>query len=298
VVDAGGAGYLLLTTDPITFATDEIGLYVVTVNANDIATAGGTPRWLLATVLLPAGRSTEELVRNVQAQLESACREQGIALVGGHTEITLGLDRPVVVGAMVGEVRRERLVRSDGGRPDDIVLLTQSAALEGSCILAREHREHLRGAGFENGLLERCAGFLRTPGLAVLPAARAALRATLVHAMHDPTEGGVATALWELAEASEVSLRVEPHCIPVLSETRRLCDHFGLDPLGLIASGALLLLVDPADAEAVIRTCEGEGIPCASIGRAEAPGSKGCGVFEAASGQPLPRFAQDEITRV
>jgi hydrogenase maturation factor len=178
------------------------------------------------------------------------------------------------------------------------VLLTQSAALEGSCILAREHRERLRDAGFGGGLLERCAGFLRTPGLGVLPAARAALRATLVHAMHDPTEGGVATALWELAEASRVSLRIEPRRIPVLSETQRLCDHFGLDPLGVIASGALLLLVDPADAEAVIRACEGEGIPCTRIGLAEEPGSKGCGVYEAVSGQPLPRFAQDELTRV
>jgi hydrogenase maturation factor len=298
VVDAGGAGYLLLTADPITFATDELGLYVVTVNANDIATAGGTPRWLLATLLFPAGRSTERFVRDVQAQIVSACRELGIALVGGHTEVTVGLDRPVVVGAMVGEVSRDRLVRSDGGQPDDVVLLTQSAALEGSCILAREHRESLRAAGFEGSLLERCAGFLRSPGLGVLPAARAALRAARVHAMHDPTEGGVATALWELAEASGISLCVEQHRIPVLSETRRLCDYFGLDPLGLIASGALLLLVDPADAEAVTRACEGQGVPCARIGHAELPGSKGSGVFEASTGEPLPRFAQDELTRV
>ena len=289
---------LLLTADPITFATDEIGLYTVTVNANDIATAGGTPRWMLVTVLLPAGRSTQDLARDVQAQIEAACRELGIALVGGHTEVTVGLERPVVMGAMVGEVSRDRLVRSDGGRPDDVVLLTESAALEGSCILAREHREQLRGAGFEDELLKRCAGFLRTPGLGVLPAARAALRAALVHAMHDPTEGGVATALWELAEASRISLHVEPHSIPVLSETRRLCDHFGLDPLGLISSGALLLLVAPADADAVIRACEGESIPCTRIGHAEAPDAEGSRVLDAASGQLLARFPQDELTRL
>jgi hydrogenase maturation factor len=298
VVDAGGARYLLLTADPVTFATDEIGLYLVTVNANDIATAGGTPRWLLATLLFPARQATAELVRGVQAQLEAACRQLGVALVGGHTEVTVGIDRPIVVGAMVGDVSRERLVRSDGGRPEDVVLLTQAAALEGSCILAREHREPLRAAGFESRLLDRCAGLLRTPGLGVLPAAHAALRATLVHAMHDPTEGGVATALWEIAEASRLSLRVEPHRIPVLPETRRLCDHFGLDPLGLIASGALLLLVDPVDAEAVIRACEEEGIPCTRIGHAEAPGAQGSGLFDAASGRPLPRFPQDELTRV
>jgi hydrogenase maturation factor len=298
VVDAGGDGYLLLTADPVTFATEEIGLYVVTVNANDIATAGGTPRWLLATVLLPEGRSTEALARDVQAQLGEACREQGIALVGGHTEVSFGLDRPVVVGAMVGEVSREGLVRSDGGRPQDVVLLTRGAALEGSCILAREHGDALLRAGFERELLERCSAFLRTPGLGVLPAARAALGAASVHAMHDPTEGGVATALWELAEASGISLRVEPQRIPVLPETQRLCDHFGLDPLGLIASGALLLLVAPGDAPAVLRACEAAGIPCVPIGHAEAPGSEGCGVFDAQSGAPLARFAQDELTRV
>lgn len=298
VVDAGGAGYLLLTSDPITFATDEIGLYVVTVNANDIATAGGSPRWLLATVLLPEGRASAELARGIQAQLETACRELGIALVGGHTEVTPGLDRALVVGAMVGEVSRERLVRTDGGRVQDVVLLTESAGLEGCCILAREQREPLRAAGFEEELLERCADFLRRPGLGVLPAARAALRAARVHAMHDPTEGGVATALWELAEASRVSLRVESDRIPVLSETRRLCDHFGLDPLGLIASGALLLLVDPSDAEAVTRACEGAGIPCAPIGHVEASGPEGSAVFDAALGRPLPRYPQDELNRV
>jgi hydrogenase maturation factor len=202
------------------------------------------------------------------------------------------------VGALVGEVSRERLERTDGGRPEDVVLLTESAGLEGGCILAREQRERLLAAGFEGELLERCAGWLRRPGLGVLPAARAALGAARVHAMHDPTEGGVATALWELAETSRVSLRVEPDRIRVRSETRRLCDHFGLDPLGLIASGALLLLVDPSDVEAVTRACLGAGVPCASIGRAEAPGPGGSRVLDAALGRPLPRFPQDELTRV
>lgn len=298
IVEAGVDAYLLLTSDPVTFATDEIGLYAVTVNANDIATAGGMPRWLLATVLLPASRATRKLAREIQSQLEAACREHGIALVGGHSEVTSACERPVVVGAMVGEVSRERLVRSDGGRAGDVVLFTRSAALEGSCLLAREHGRALRAAGFEEELLVRCAGILRDPGLAVLPAARAALGAARVHAMHDPTEGGVATALWELAEASRLSLRIDPRSIPVLSDTQRLCDHFGLDPLGLIASGSLLLLVAAADAEAVSGACQAEGIPCSRIGFAEAPRPGGAGVFEIRDGRPLPRFDQDELTRV
>ncbi|MEN8182467.1 MAG: AIR synthase-related protein [Myxococcota bacterium] len=298
VVDAGGEGYLLLTADPITFATEEIGLYAVTVNVNDIATAGGVPRWLLATVLLPEHGTGEDFARDVQQQLETACREHSIALVGGHTEVTRGLNRPLVLGALVGEVPRDALVRSDGGRPEDAVLLTRGAALEGSCILAREHRDALRQADFAAEFLERCAGFMRSPGLCVLPAARAFARATRVHTMHDPTEGGIATALWELAESSSLALRVDAAAIPVLAETRRLCSHFGLDPLGLIASGALLALVEAADAQAAIASCEDAGIPCARIGRAEAADLSGPRVLDSGTGRPLPRFTQDEIARV
>jgi hydrogenase maturation factor len=296
VVDAGGPNLLLLTADPVTFATTAIGHYAVTVNVNDVATAGGRPRWLLATVLVPTG-SEPELVFEIQEQLREACAGQGLCLVGGHTEVTDAVERPVVSGALVGEVARDALVSADGTRPGDVVLLTQSAALEGTAILASELEDRLRAAGFTSAFLEGCARLRLEPGLSVLPAATAALAVARVHAMHDPTEGGVATALWELAEAARVDLEAEPARIPVLPETRQLCEHVGVDPLGLIASGALLLAVEAAHEQAVAAACAERGIPCTRIARALGRSGSAPRVLDTGSGGLLPRFAQDEITR-
>ena len=101
-------------TDPITFASAQIGWYAVNVNANDIACTGATPRWFLATLLLPENLTTAALVEDIFAQIDAACAQMNITVAGGHTEITAGLGRPIVVGHMLGEVTPERLVTTDG----------------------------------------------------------------------------------------------------------------------------------------------------------------------------------------
>jgi hydrogenase maturation factor len=297
VVDTGGERYWLLKADPVTFATDEIAHYAVTVNANDIATAGGTPRWFLATLLLPERASTPELAQGILRGLGAACRRLGVGLVGGHTEITLGLDRPIVVGAMIGDVAKDRLVRPDGARPGDVVLCTKGVPLEGGTLLAREKREALLAAGFPAEEVARCAGWLHDPGISVVEDARAACGAARVHAMHDPTEGGIATALVELAAASGVGLLVDAAALPVLEPARRWCDHFGLDPLGVIASGALLVAVAEPDAAAVEAALAARAIACARVARV-VPRAEGLVLREGGRERPLPRFDQDEITRV
>jgi len=299
VVDPDPAGdrYWLLTADPITFATDEIGRYAVTVNANDIATAGGVPRWLLATWLLPEAGCSPADVERWSEQLRTRCEELGVALVGGHTEITAGLDRPIVSCAMVGDVHKDRLVRWDGMGVGDVVLCTKGVPLEGASILAREKRATLLEAGVPEGLIEECAGYLYDPGLSVVAEAGAACGAARVHAMHDPTEGGLATALAELAEASSVGLRVEGDTLPVLEPARRLCRALDLDPLGLIASGALLLAVAPGDEIAVTAAIASLGVRCVRIATA-VPAAQGLTMVSAAGERPLPRFARDEIARV
>src|SRR6185436_13997962 len=98
-----GDRLLIAAADPITFATDAIGYYAVTVNADDIAVMGGTPRWFLATLLLPERGTTPDLVRDIFAQVRRACDDLGIALAGGHTEVTVGLQRPLLSGHMLGE---------------------------------------------------------------------------------------------------------------------------------------------------------------------------------------------------
>jgi hydrogenase maturation factor len=290
-----GDRYLVAKTDPITFASDEIGWYAVHVNANDVACTGATVRWFLATLLLPESRTDGALVDAIFDQIAGACDELGVALVGGHTEITYGIDRPIVVGCMLGEVAAERLVQPDGARPGDALLLTKGIAVEGTAIIAREKGDEL--AGIDKAVLERSRSFLYDPGISVVRDAAVATAAGEVRAMHDPTEGGLATGLGELAEAAGVGLEVDEEAIPVFPEAAVLCAQVGLDPLGLIASGALLMAAAPADAVGILSALAEAGIAAAQIGHV-VERAQGI-VFQSAEGErPLPRFERDEIARL
>jgi hydrogenase maturation factor len=293
--ESGSSPYLVAKTDPITFASEEIGWYAVHVNANDVACTGATPRWFLATILLPQAGTHEALVDEIYEQIADTCRQLDIALVGGHTEITHGFDRPVIAGFMLGEVAPNALVRPDGAQPGDALLLTKGLAVEGTAIIAREKGEDL--SHVDPALVERSRDFLHRPGISVVQDATIAVDAGDVHAMHDPTEGGLATGLWELAEAAQVDLVVDRDAIPVFEETTVLCQALDLDPLGLIASGALLLAVAGDDAEDIRRALGEAGINAARIGRVVERG-KGT-VLRTVGGQhPLPRFERDEIARL
>ena len=296
VIDFGET-CLVVKTDPITFATDEIGRYAVHVNANDVATMGAVPRWFLATLLLPESRTDEALIRSVFESLRRAAGEIGVSLCGGHTEITAGLDRPIVVGQMLGEVRREDLVRSSGLQAGDSVLLTKGLGIEATAILAREKAVELRDRGFDPDMLDAACKYLHDPGISIIREARIACETAPVHAMHDPTEGGVATALRELAAASNCGLSVDGEALFASEETRLLCDAFQLDPLGVISSGALLIGLAPGDAEPVRDAIRNAGIPCEIVGRAESPDFglrlRVDGVWE-----DLPEFDRDEIGKI
>jgi hydrogenase maturation factor len=293
VIDPGGPNLLVLKSDPITFATDEIGWYAVQVNANDIATTGAAPRWMLATLLLPEGGATPALVEKIGAQLFSACSDAGIALVGGHTEVTHGVDHPILIGALLGEVARERLVTPRGIRPGDRVMLTKGIPIEATAILARELPERLAGA-LTPQEIEQAAGFLKDPGISVLRDAQVALAAGRVTAMHDPTEGGLASALWEMAEAGQVSLRIDRAAIPMPPLAAKVCRAAGIDPLAAIASGALLFTADPQDADVIRTALEAAGIPCSEIGTVES------GIVQVLQDDLtlLPRPQRDEIARL
>jgi hydrogenase expression/formation protein HypE len=290
--------YLVAKSDPITFATDEIGWYAVHVNANDLACCGAVPRWWMAAVLLPEGKASPELVDTIFHQFAQACGQVGAQLVGGHTEITYGLDRPIVVGTMLGEVEPGGLVSTDGARPGDVLLLTKGIAVEGTAIIAREKRAELAGR-VPDALLARCAGFLHEPGISVVPEAQLACRVAGngVHAMHDPTEGGVITGLHELAAASGCGLEVVGHQLPVLPETRAVCEPFGLDPLGLIASGSLLAAVAPGSAGELISALREAGIQAADIGRVLPAGAERV-IIWGDERRPLPMFPRDELARL
>lgn len=296
IIDMGDR-CLVAKTDPVTFATDDIGYYAVHVNANDIACCGATPKWFLATLLLPERGTTAALAEAIFAQLADACTELSVTLCGGHTEITHGLDRPIVIGQMLGEVEHGHYVTSAGARVGDALILTKGIAVEATAIICRERKESLGGV-LGPDEIARCAAFLRRPGISVVADARLAAAVGGVHALHDPTEGGLATGLRELAQAADVGLLVDEAAVPVLPECATLCRHFDLDPLGLIASGALLIAAAHTQAHAIVAHLSDHGVAASIIGEVR-PASAGLRLRRASGDTVvLPRFARDEITRL
>jgi hydrogenase expression/formation protein HypE len=295
VIDAGGR-YLVVSTDPITFATDRIGWYAVHINANDVAVMGARPLWFSIVVLLPEGRATSQMFEAIMADVRSACSELGVTLCGGHTEITRGLDRPIVIGQTIGEVEPARLVRKDRIQVGDHILLTSGIAIEGTAILAREWPERLRDR-VDVDLLARARRLLVTPGISVVSAALAAADVgDVVHAMHDPTEGGLASGLSELVASSGLGLRVDRERIHVLPETAVISAALGLDPLNLLASGALVIAVAPDGVDKVLASLRARRIAVAVIGEI-LPATEGLTISEGGRIAPLEVRERDEIAR-
>ncbi len=295
VIDMGES-YLVVKSDPITFATDRLGWYGVHINANDVACMGAEPRWFLATVLLPGGGATEALAEEIFGDIREACQTLGVTLCGGHMEVTLGLPRPILAGQMLGEVEKEGLIRGDGARPGDDLILTKGIPIEGTALMARERGEALRKS-FGDKMVERAREMLVDPGISVVPDALTAARSARIHAMHDPTEGGLATGVHELAVASGVGLLIHLERVPLLPEGKAFCTYFGLDPLGVIASGALLIALPPEESPGVLAALRKAGISASSIGEVRER-EEGVRVLDGGIPRELPLYSSDEITKI
>lgn len=288
----------VVAMDPVTAASERIGWYVVHVNANDVATRGAEPAWFLFTLLLPVEDATRERVAEIFDQVDLACREVGAELIGGHTEVTEGIDRPLAVGTMIGEITTFRLTSTRGACRGDAVIMVGPCGLEGTTILASEYRGHLLRHGVTEDVIDRAARFLDDPGISVVPAARIAMGRAKPHAMHDPTEGGLSTALHELARAAEVGLEINEEHVPMREETRVICERLGIDPWGLMGSGALLVCVNAADAEPLLKAYAEANIEARNIGAVYGPDH---GVYRVNAGTgacPLPLYEVDELIRV
>ena len=290
-----GERLLVAKSDPITFATDLIGWYAVQVNANDIACTGGTPLWFLATLLVPEGFSEGE-AEGVFDQVLEACAALGVTLVGGHSEVTHGIHQPILMGSMLGEVDRERLVSTGGAQEGDSIVVTKGIAIEGTALLARERADALRQIGVPTATIKSAGAMLAEPGISVVDDARIACASVRVHSLHDVTEGGLATGLREVAQASELGLAVEEGSLPVLPETQTICQAMGLDPLGLLASGALLVTLPASDVPALLAALEEGGINGWEIGQMIAQ-EEGLQMLGYRREVPLPEFPRDELAR-
>ncbi len=286
---------LVVKADPVTFVTDMIGWYVVNVNANDIATMGAKPRWFLSTILLPE-KSSQREARLIFEQVLEACSSLGITLVGGHTETAYGLNRPVIAGCMLGETEQQHIISTAGAQVGDDIVVTRGIAIEGTTILAREAKQTLLSAGISEDIISRATEYLFSPGISILREARIACSTVAVHSMHDPTEGGLATGLSELAIAAGVGILIDERNIPVLQECRAICEKISIDPLGLLASGTLLITLSQTDTSRLLASLQEAGIEATTIGK----------VVEAYAGvklrtetgtKDLPQFERDELAR-
>ena len=293
-VDVQRDEVLVLKSDPITFATDAIGKYAVLVNANDIATAGAAPRWFLSTLMFPVGTSAFSIQR-VMAELSDICRQSGITLCGGHTEITDAVSRPVVTGMMAGTIVRRRLIHKQNIKPGDRILLTKGVAVEGTAIIAREFGKRLKRLGVAEADIAKCRRFL--DHISVLKEAAIAGDVEGVSAMHDVTEGGLATALEELSIAGGHHIRITMEQIPIYRETARICGLLKLDPLGLIGSGSLIICCRQYSSEILQEKLAAEQIPVAVIGEVREAG-QGVEAVRNRQPAPWPTFETDEITRL
>jgi hydrogenase maturation factor len=294
-VNTGGDHSLIVKSDPITFATSAAARYLVAVNANDIACLGGIPRWLTVVILLPVG-SEEHEVEHLFADLRQACDAMNISVIGGHTEVTPSVNQPVLIGTMLGLAGPQGLLVPGGAHPGDDLMLTKFAGIEGTALLAREFADQLAPV-IGRDTVSRAAKLLQLPGISIVRDASAVLAAGGVTALHDPTEGGVATAINELARASNCGAEVLADAIPILPETTSICDHFGLDPLGLLSSGALLVAVNPSRRESIRQAAVAAGIPITHIGRLT-DHDHGVTMLSAKGRVPLRVFDSDEVTRV
>ncbi|MBS7636702.1 AIR synthase family protein [Candidatus Bathyarchaeota archaeon] len=262
VMDLGEKS-LVASMDPITGAVERIGWLAVNINANDVATFGVEPAFFLSCILLPE-KANRKIIKVICSQMDAAAKDLKMAIVGGHCEVTPGLSNPVVVGCAIGITEKGRYVTAGGAKPGDKLILTKSAGVEGTAILATERYDLLLNMGADDRLLKSAQKFFEK--VSVVKEGITAFKTGGVNAMHDPTEGGVLGGIHEMADASNLGVKVFEEKIPVAKETVEICRLLRIDPLQLISSGAMLIAAKPEYAELIIEELRREKIGASIIG--------------------------------
>ena len=270
VIDFGDR-VLVVHSDPITGAIENIGRLAINVSTNDIATRGIRPQWILIVMLLPQNFDLDQL-KKITEELDKAAKEIDVAIIGGHTEVTSSVSRPIIVATAIGEAENKRFVRTSGAEIGDRIIVTKGAAIEGTAILSTEMDRFLH-LKVDESLIQSAKKFIRMTS--VLEDALTAMEIGGVHAMHDATEGGVAGALQEVAWASNIGVIAHEKEIPLYKETEAICKALNIDPLKTISSGALAILCHPNKAEKIVDILRRKGIQASIIGEALEK-EKGC----------------------
>ena len=251
----------VLSTDPITGTVKDIGELAILVTLNDLASAGAESLGVMLTVLLPP-EITEPEIREMMQQVEKTCKRANVQIAGGHTEVTRAVNQPVITVTGIGKAKAGKLVSTAGVKPGMDIVLTKWAGIEGTAILAKEKEQELL-TRFSPDFVKKAQDFDKM--ISVLPEAEAAVKSG-VCAMHDVTEGGIFGALWEMGEASGVGLEIELKKIPLKQETVEICEFFGINPYGLIGSGAMLMA--SFDGNRLVMDLNRAGIAAQVLGKA------------------------------
>lgn len=256
-----GDEILVMSTDPITGTGKDMGELAILVTANDLASSGAEPIGVMLTILLPVG-TEEAVLKQMMKEAEAACEKYNMQVLGGHTEISAAVNRPLVSVTGVGKAKKGTLISTAGVRPGMDIVVSKWIGIEGTAILAKEKEKELLSK-YSTTFIERAKDL--DAYISVLSEAAVAVRSG-VSAMHDVTEGGIFGALWEMAEASGVGLEIDLKKIPVRQETVEICEFFGLNPYELISSGCMLMAA--ADGNLLVHELEKAGIPASVIGKA------------------------------
>lgn len=288
VVDFGDE-VCIISTDPITGAAKQLGRLAVHVACNDVAACGGEPIGVQIVILLPES-AADSVLTQIMDDVHRTCSELGITVLGGHTEITSSVSEPLVVTTAIGRCAKNAYVTSSDYQPGEAVLVTKAVGLEGSAILANDYAHELEGIPEE--LVQQAAQYLEE--ISVVREALAA-RDAGVSAMHDITEGGLYGAAAEMAHAAGLGLYLKESLVPVRPGTQKICEHLGLDPLGLISSGSLLI-VSPYP-EKVIAAVQAVGSTATVIGYVVDSGRTSFIERRDGTVEVLPEFYEDELWR-
>lgn len=260
VLKLDGDEVFVISTDPITGTTENIGTLAVHITANDISSNGAEIVGIMLTVLLPEGTRESDL-KDMMKEIESVCAGLNIEIMGGHTEITAAVNQPVITVTGIGKMPEKDLIKTAGAIPGQEIVMTKWAGLEGTAIIAGSKEQELLSK-YTSDFINGAKNLIND----VSVVAEAKIAGSMgVTSMHDVTEGGIFGALWEIGAASDVGLEVDLKKIPIKQETIEICEFYDLNPYQLISSGVMLMITGKANE--LTEVLKKNGIPAAVIGR-------------------------------